>query len=489
MMKLLLIVVVLISISSFTYSQKFVEAQEIREVSQFEINSFAELYAPGVTAKNSVLLIKILYETPDISGMTDTASGLLCIPYTNSEPPFPAIIYHHGTADNRSDVPSEAIIPIDLKAPFEMAFASQGYVVTSADYLGLGESRGFHPYVHAETESRASIHMYEACLEYLSMHDYPLSGHLFVSGYSQGGHAAMATHHELQTNFADQYPVTASAPKSGPYSISTSMKDRLLSEQEYFYPGFIAFTLHSYQSVYGDLYHSFNEIFLEPYASIISNELLKEDYSISALHNALISSLISEHGYSVPKYMLQDSILAGIQNNPDHRINQLMRLNDTYDWTPQVPMRLYYCEGDDQVPYSNSLLADSVMNENGAFDVEAVSSGVQLSHVMCAIPATVECLAFFNSFLDASVAFDDENELKFKAYPIPAYHQITIQSANESIQGYQLQFVDLNGYVIKSMRNIREQVNIPIDNLPPGIYTLRISSPEATGSQKIMIMR
>jgi hypothetical protein len=489
MMKLLLLFGIYFSISGLTFSQKLVDAQEIREVSKFEINTFAELYAPGVTAQNSVLLVKILYETPDISGMTDTASGLLCIPFADSESPFPVILYHHGTADNRLDVPSEVIIPIDLKAPFEIAFASQGYVVVSADYLGLGESRGFHPYVHAETEASASIHLYEACLEYLEMDDHFLSGHLFISGYSQGGHAAMATHRELQSNYSDIHPVTASAPKSGPYSISKSMKDRLLSEQEYFYPGFIAFTLHSYQTVYGNLYHHFNEIFREPYASIIENELLNEEYSISALHDSLISSLIFEHGASIPKFMLQDSIVTGILNNPDHRINQLLQLNDTYDWAPQVPMRLYYCEGDDQVPYVTSLLADSVMNENGALDVEAVSSGELLSHVMCAIPATVECLAFFNSFLEPLVTYDYDDELEFKVYPVPANDQITIQSVKESITGYRAQFFDRNGRLIKSILENEDLVHIPTYDLLPGVYTLRLSSDEATGSQKILIMR
>src|SRR5438045_8723120 len=40
---------------------------------------------------------------------------------------------------------------------------------------------------------------------------------LFVTGYSQGGHVAMATHRALQ---AAGIAVTASAPVSGPYAMS-----------------------------------------------------------------------------------------------------------------------------------------------------------------------------------------------------------------------------------------------------------------------------
>jgi len=42
------------------------------------------------------------------------------------------------------------------------------------------------------------------------------SGKLFITGYSEGGYVAMATHKALQAAGA---PVTASAPMSGPYAL------------------------------------------------------------------------------------------------------------------------------------------------------------------------------------------------------------------------------------------------------------------------------
>jgi hypothetical protein len=65
---------------------------------------------------------------------------------------FQLASYQHGTVLNKEEVPSrfaggEVIIGLSM--------ATDGYAVCMPDYLGLGDSPGLHPYVHAETEARA----------------------------------------------------------------------------------------------------------------------------------------------------------------------------------------------------------------------------------------------------------------------------------------------------------------------------------------------
>ena len=112
--------------------------------------------------------------------------------------------------------------PSERRGGWELAGvgAALGYVAVAPDYLGLGESRGFHPYVHAATEASAAIDLLYAAQEFAEKQKFPLNGQLFLTGYSQGGHASMALHRELERNYSKIFPVSAAAHLSGPYSIS-----------------------------------------------------------------------------------------------------------------------------------------------------------------------------------------------------------------------------------------------------------------------------
>ena len=58
------------------------------------------------------------------------------------------------------------------------------------DYIGMGESPGLHPYVHGESEATATIDMIRAAREFITDSLNLIDNHqVFLSGYSQGGHA------------------------------------------------------------------------------------------------------------------------------------------------------------------------------------------------------------------------------------------------------------------------------------------------------------
>ncbi|MBR7784808.1 lipase family protein, partial [Undibacterium luofuense] len=46
------------------------------------------------------------------------------------------------------------------------------------------------------------------------------SGKLVLTGYSQGGHVAMATQRAMQTTYASEFKVSALAGMSGPYALA-----------------------------------------------------------------------------------------------------------------------------------------------------------------------------------------------------------------------------------------------------------------------------
>ena len=56
--------------------------------------------------------------------------------------------------------------------------------------------------------------------------------------------------------------------------------------------------------------------------------------------------------------------------------------NDNHDWTPQRPIRMYYCTGDEQVTFQNAIAAEATMQANGANDVQAVNMVYQITTIV-----------------------------------------------------------------------------------------------------------
>lgn len=462
----------------FLNAQVLIQYEFARTISRVDLNIAAQIFGINYEADNDVDVFRVLYYSPDLNGDPDTLSGMVAIPAGTSED-MPMVLFQHGTTDGKFDVPSSGEF---FNILLEVGFAGKGFIVSSADYLGMGISRGFHPYVHARTEAIAGIDMLFAAREVCDAEQVAWNDFLFISGYSQGGHAAMAAHMEIQLQGID-LDVTGSAPMSGPYSVSTEMKSRILSEEIYTYPAYLPYLLHGYQTVYGNLYQDLSEFYREPYASIIRDGLLRPDYSINFLNDTLNKALQLNEGAMKPKLMFQDSILEGVANDPGHRINVALRDNDVYDWVPDVPMRMYYCEADEQVVFTNATFTDSLMNARGAKDVAAESVGSQYMHRECAPHALVAAIDFFRSLMVTPSQKDRILANAIDVFPNPAQGRITVTS-NLDRTGDVLMIQDLSGRIIKPFSLEQNNTEVDISDLPAGGYILRGAS-----SQGVLLRR
>ncbi|MEQ8705541.1 MAG: T9SS type A sorting domain-containing protein [Phaeodactylibacter sp.] len=433
----------------------------------------------GFLMQNGIEYYKIRYTTPDINGVPDTASGLLVLPVREAEFQYPLLCYMHGTVDSKQDVPS------NLSGGWELAavWGGLGFVTAAPDFLGLGESRGFHPYVHADTEASAGIDMLFAAKAFCEAEGPAINEQLFITGYSQGGHGAAAVHRELEANYADDFTVTASAPMSGPYSISGVTRAALLSEEPYFYQGYLAYTALSYNEAYG-LFDSVEAYFKNPYAAPIQ-EFYDGAITLGTLNNTLIDLLTANEGAPISRYMLQDSLLTAVESgDPNHPIIQALADNDVYDWTPQSPTRLYYCTADDQVAFTNSILADSVMNANGAADVMAIDAGATLNHTACVQPATIAGALFFLGYRDLiSDVADAGLANNIRAFPNPVDHTLHLQGLPPQAV---LQLFHSNGQVVHQQAIRGSQVAIDMSAHPSGLYLLRVESTEGPFTLKVL---
>ncbi len=456
---------------SSVYSQHINSVDQISSATAEEISKLIDFDVPY-----GVHFYKITYHTTGSDDMSDIASGLIVIP-DNDAQEFPLVIYHHGTSPAKDQVPSS--LNLDYEA---YAFiGASGFAVLAPDYLGMGDSRGFHPYVHRETQARTSVDMLNAFHEWLKNEDYAVNDKLFLTGYSQGGHASMSTHQELELFHSAEFSVTAATHLSGPYSVSGVMRDLMFSQLDYFFLGFIPYLILGYQEVYGNVYEDLSEIFQPEFITSVE-AFYNGDINLIELTIALNFLAGQNYGNSYPVTLFNPDLVDDVTSDDDHPINFILRENDTYNWAPQAPTRIFYCMGDEVVPFENSILVDSVLQANGAVDLITENLNSDMSHGECAVPALLETIEFFNGFVETSaypLAFEEEIIL----YPNPTDGKINI-SGPHGITGYKAQVMDVSGKILLN-QSLSSEINL--DHLQSGIYFIRISNRQEVSTHKILL--
>jgi hypothetical protein len=153
-------------------------------------------------------------------------------------------------------------------------FASQGYIVVAPNYAGYDTSTlPYHPYLIADQQSKDMIDALTAArtaLPLASLTTVQDNGKLFITGYSQGGYAAMATHRAMQ---AAGMKVTGSAPMSGPYALAAFVDAVFYGEVNGDATVSSALLLGAYQTVYGNIYANATDVFEPQYANGIQTLL------------------------------------------------------------------------------------------------------------------------------------------------------------------------------------------------------------------------
>lgn len=391
----------LLSLIAFALQAQLIEHSLLKSYSEGELLVIRQnLGIPEffISIDYPVDVYKLTYQTPDPRGNMTIATGAFCIPQGISCAP-PLTSYQHGTVAGKTDVPSYMSAELNIG----LMLATAGYSVALPDYLGLGDSPGLHPYVHAKSEATASLDMLRAARSLQEFVDFRLNDQLMIFGYSQGGHATMALHKEIEENASEEFEVTLSVPMSGPYDISGVQADVIIKDEFYPTPGYLPYVLLAYQDVYGNLFNEVSEVFKPPY-----------DKSIPPLFDGSNSmAFINSQCPSIPNRMLQDSVLENFKNDPNHRLRIVLEDNDLYKWLPEAPVYMLYCEGDDQVNYMNSVVALAEFEANGLTNVEARNLG-DGDHSDCFTPALFTCKTLmddariFNSGVEVSADINNE---------------------------------------------------------------------------------
>jgi acetyl esterase/lipase len=221
------------------------------------------------------------------AGETTESSGALMVP-TGAAPacsgPRPIVLYAHGTntdktlniADITNTTNTEGVLIAAM-------FAAQGYIVVAPNYAGYDISTlGYHPYLNAEQQSGEMLDILAAARTALPKTLSSAttdSGKLFVTGYSQGGHVALATQRALQAAGAT---VTGVAGMSGPYAMEAFGDALLFGNVDLGSTVFAPLLSTSYQKAYGNIYAAPSDMYSATYATGIET-LLPSDMSLDAI--------------------------------------------------------------------------------------------------------------------------------------------------------------------------------------------------------------
>lgn len=367
-------------IASFTASEIDQELQEASAIGK----------AVTPDAVCGVTVEKISYQTKGSGGEDTNATAALMLPMGNADVcqgDRPVLLHAHGTATEKSydfTQVGNTDNPAGARATLMAAnFAAQGYIVVAPNYAGYDTSTlDYHPYLNAKQQSEEMMTALDTArtmmqqqksagnIKYTKVND---SGKLFLTGYSQGGHVAMATARLLEQQGK---PVTAMAPSSGPYALAAFGDAIFAGNVNLGSTKFAPLLALSLQKVNNDIYRNPTEIFLPQYANTVlpnklsfealvkagkipANALFQKAPTGEPVIDQLLPSklLFASVGFDDREYYIQTSFraayLADVQANPDgllvangnampaadpqNNLRKALKANDVRDYIPKMP--------------------------------------------------------------------------------------------------------------------------------------------------------
>ena len=315
-------------------------------------------------ARCSVQMVEVVHATIAPGGSATEASGVVMLPGGPSCPgPYPLVSYSRGTDLDRDRA---LATPGDGEATLVAALlASQGFVVAASDYLGYAQSPlTFHPYLHAASEAATNLDLLRATRELATTRSITLDGRVFLTGYSQGGHASLATQRMVQAQFATEFNVVAAGHMSGPYDLSGSIAasvDALpLGQLGSTY--YIPFAVTALRRVDPAIYASPSEFFQSPY-----DETVETLFPGPAEQS--VTDLISDDKLPILFSSLITPEFIAAVNNPASALAQSLKANSPIDFAPTAPTLLCAGSRDPVVDYSNTESAAAAFAGLGATTV------------------------------------------------------------------------------------------------------------------------
>ncbi|MEL6696916.1 MAG: T9SS type A sorting domain-containing protein [Bacteroidota bacterium] len=488
--RLLILSLFLLPLIAFTQRGTIVQSElkfdySISQV-QAEINTLIPINLPSFLINLLVYVdyplqgYKVVYNTVDYDGNPTTASGLVVIPQ-NYGCGAAMATYCHGTVFNKDDVPSNLSGAGDgAEFIIGLALGGAGYVSVLPDYLGLGDSPNYHPYVDARTGASATIDMMRAARQLCNQLGVGLNGEVFLSGYSQGGHVGMATLREIAQNHASEFNVEFAGLGSGPYDLSDTQYRFIFDDPFYATRQYILYVASSCQETRGDVYNNPSDILVSPFDNLYTTEILGQTGNTAWVP-------LPWTDLFVPGY------LQNVENNPNHPLRACLRASDVYDWLNYTPTTMYYCPPDAQVDPQNAQVAKKEQRSNipwylfwKRWQISTLNCG-NFSHEDCVIPSLLFARTSFNSYRNGCGPFNrpsGQNPLMFAHEAQIEVPEITHFDTEIDLKSYTgtiqyAEIYDVEGKVVDTWTDLSSgKLELSHAQLKEGYYALKMTNTE-----------
>jgi len=302
----------------------------------------------AAAVRYGVVAYRVVYRTVNAAGQPTRASGLVAFP-TSRAHQLQLVDYGHGTTAYKLDVPSSFGLDANrdgLEGRWSSElFASAGFAIAEPDYLGMGAGPGRPQYLVANAEVSASLDLLRAAKTIATRRGDKLAAGVLVTGFSQGGAAAMAVGRALQHHTLPGFHLRALAPVSGPYDLPGAQLPGIFNGQiaAAIAPYYVGYTLTAWNPLY-HLYPAPKGAFRPPYAANVEG-LFDGTHPDQQIITALPPRL---------QDLLTTRYLRLLQHPTGALKAALIRNSTCTGWTPRVPVRLYAASGDTTVTQVNA---------------------------------------------------------------------------------------------------------------------------------------
>ncbi len=340
----------------------------------FRRNGLAAL----IPTERGISLFRLRYPTVAPDGRTVIASGLVALP-RGRVVPRGIVSWQHGTASLRTAAPSNRDIVNGLLPA--AVFAGHGYVLLAPDYLGLGVSEEPHDYYLADHMATVVSDFIVAARDALVTLGTTVPTELFVSGFSEGGHASLAVQRQIERDPIPGLSLVASAPVAAAVDLAGLGVAGALAGGSRFCSLYLAWIAKSYAAQYG-----------EPLESAVRAQWVDTVLQVfDGTHDGdtTVDALPAE-----PRDLMTRDFLAAAERGGGHWMMTRLEQNSLLGWIPRAPVRVYFGSEDADVtpPQAERFATDA--RAKGA-DVTAVCVGA-VDHDDSLVPA----LALLRSWFD-----------------------------------------------------------------------------------------
>ncbi len=298
-------------------------------------------------------------------------SGLMWVPVAWGLK-APIILYQHGTQVYQECAPSRynsnplaVFWSPDLTGALQnyvectvgALMASAGYIVVMPDYVGFGDSSlpggPDHPYITMSLGESVKGALRKARDSFGPFSIVKPSGSVFITGYSEGGYAAMAGAIALQAAGAlpTGYSVKAVLPCDGAYDLTGTMLPQMLSPDLIPVPSYLLYTASGYHAAYGEPAILYPELLSDPFWTYVAGGLFDGTHT-----NAEVGAVAPS---TTPPVAMLNQANIGSLLGPIGSVRALLAANNAWvGWTStSTPVFFIHCPDDDVVPFQNAVTA------------------------------------------------------------------------------------------------------------------------------------